>query len=171
MNNYSYPLFPKPLVFAGYGLIILAFVLFFVNLNPGESQDRMADFVSSVAIAFIGLVLVSFRSRIILNEKSNAIIKESGFLGIVLSSEKVKIPFNCNKIFIRQKNKTGTGYYRSVLPVNYRFKSFDMFFHSEKGMVRLINTDCSRAIKIAEFLKSNLKLDYTLELLNDKSTD
>lgn len=170
MKKYSYNLFPKPLVFAGYGLIILAFALFFVNLNPGENEDLWADFVSSVAIAFIGLVLVSFRSGISIDAKSGIVIKESGFLGISLSNEKVKIPHNCDKIFIRQKNKTGTGYYRSVLPVNYSLKSFDMFFHSDSGLVRFINTDCSRAIKIAEFFKSNLKLDYTLELLHDQNS-
>jgi hypothetical protein len=120
--------------------------------------------VSSVAIAFIGLVLVSFRSKIIIDDQSDIVIKESDFLGMTLSSEKVRIPHDCDKIYIKQKNKRGTGYYRSVLPVSYSFKSYDMFFHSETGIVRLINTDCSRAIKIAEFFKSNLKLDYTLEL-------
>jgi hypothetical protein len=164
MKNYSYNLFPKPLILAGYALIILAFVLLIVNLNSVKSEDRMNDFVSSVAIAFIGLILVSFRSKIIINDKSGIVIKESGLLGITLSNEKIKIPYNCDKIFIKQKNKTGTGYYRSVLPVSYSFKSYDMFFHSETGIVRIINTDCSRAIKIAEFFKSNMKLDYTLEL-------
>jgi len=164
MKNYSYNLFPKPLILAGYALIILAFVLLILNLNSVKSEDHMNDFVSSVAIAFIGLVLVSFRSKIIIDDKSGIVIKESGLLGITLSNEKIKIPYNCDKIFIKQKNKTGTGYYRSVLPVIYSFKSYDMFFHSETGIVRIINTDCSRAIKIAEFFKSNMKLDYTLEL-------
>jgi hypothetical protein len=164
MKKYSYNLFPKPLILAGYALIILAFVLLIINLNTVKREDHMNDFVSSVAIAFIGLILVSFRSKIIIDDKSGIVIKESGLLGITLSDEKIKIPHNCDKIFIKQKNKTGTGYYRSVLPVSYKFKSFDMFFHSETGIVRIINTDCSRAIKIAEFFKSNIKLDYTLEL-------
>ena len=64
----------------------------------------------------------------------------------------------------KEKTKRGTGYYRFVLPVSYNFKSYDMFFHSETGIIRLINTDCRRAIKIAEFFKSKVKLDYTLEL-------
>jgi hypothetical protein len=169
MKNYSYNLFPKPLVVAGYALIMLAFVLLIVNFNSGKSESHMNDFVSSVAIVFIGLVLVSFRSKITIDVNSGTVIKESDFLGINMSSEKIKIPGNCDNIFIRQKNKKGTGYYRSVLPVNYKFKSFDIFFHSESGSVRIINTDCARAIKIAEFLKSNLKLDYTLELLQDQN--
>jgi hypothetical protein len=163
MKNYSYNLFPKPLVMAGYAIIILAFVLLIVTLNSGKSESLLNDLVSSIAIVFIGLVLVSFRSKIII-DKPGMVIKKSDFLGITLSNEKIKIPHACDKIFIKQTNKTGTGYYRSVLPVNYKFKSFDIFFHSDTGVVRLINTDCSRAIKIAEFLKSNLKLDYTLVL-------
>lgn len=164
MKNYSYNLFPKPLVLTGYALIILAFVLFIVNLYSGKSESIQDDLVSSIAIVFIGLVLVSFRSKIIIHDKTGIVIKETGFLGLSFSNEKIKIPHNCDRIFIKQKNKKGTGYYRSVLPVNYSFKSFDMFFHSDTGVVRLLNTDCSRAIKIAEFFKSNLKLDYTLEL-------
>jgi hypothetical protein len=164
MKKYSYKLFPKPLVLTGYALIILAFVLFFVNFYSAKSESHLDDLVSSIAIIFIGLVLASFRSKIIIDDKSDIVIKESGLLGMTLSSEKVRIPHNCDRIYIKQKNKKGTGYYRSVLPVSYKFKSYDMFFHSDKGVVRLINTDYSRAIKIAGFFKSNLKLDYILEL-------
>lgn len=164
MKYYAYKLFPKPLVLTGYAIIIMSFILLIVNLNSGKSESIMTDLVTSIAIVFIGLVLVSFRSKIIINDKSDTVIKESDFLGITLSNEKIRIPFGCDKVFIKEKNKTGTGYYRSVLPVSYKFKSYDMFFHSDKGIVRLLNTDCSRAIKIAEFFKSNLKLDYTLEL-------
>ncbi len=164
MKNYAYNLFPKPLVVAGYAIIVMAIVLLILNLNSVKSESIMADLVTSIAIVFIGLVLVSFRSKIIINDKSDIVIKESDFLGITLSNEKIRIPFGCDKVFIKEKNKTGTGYYRSVLPVSYTFKSYDMFFHSDKGVVRLLNTDCGRAIKIAEFFKSNLKLDYTLEL-------
>jgi len=164
MKTYSYNLFPKPLVVTGYVIIVMAIVLFIVNLNSGKSESIMTDLVTSIAIVFIGLVLVSFRSKININDKSDIVILESDFLGITLSNEKIHIPHSCDKIFIKEKNKTGTGYYRSVLPVNYKFKSYDMFFHSDKGVVRLLNTDCSRAIKVAEFFKSNLKLDYTLEL-------
>jgi len=171
MKKYSYNLFPKPLIVAGYTMIVLAIVTLFVNIHPGQFEDRKADFVTSVGIAFIGLILVSFRSGIFLDEKSGILIKESGFMGITLSSEKVRIPRNCDKILIKQKNKTGTGYYRAVLPVDYKLKSFDMFFHSDSGVVRFMNTDCSRALKIAEFFKSNLKIDYTLELLSDATKD
>jgi hypothetical protein len=164
MKEYSYNLFPKPFVAAGYILISLAFVLVAFNILSGKGEIQSNYFVSSVALIFIGLVLISFRSKIIIDGSTNTVVKESSILGMELSSEKVKIPRNCDKIIIKQKNKSGTGYYRLVLPVGYSFKSFDMFFHSDIGIVRLINTDYKRAIKIAEFLKSNLKLEYLLEL-------
>jgi hypothetical protein len=167
MKKYTYNLFPKPFVVAGYALICLAFVLVAYNIISGKGVNYSNDFVSYIALIFIGLVLISFKSEIIIADKSDVVIKESSMLGMTLSSEKVKIPSNCDKIIIKQKNKVGTGYYRYVLPVHYNFKSFDMFFHSESGVVRLINTDCSRAIKIANFFKSNKNLDYTLELLQD----
>lgn len=34
-----------------------------------------------------------------------------------------------------------------------------MLFHSEKGLVPLINTDYERAKKIADLIKDNLKID------------
>jgi hypothetical protein len=163
MKEYSYNLFPKPFVVAGYILISLAFVLVAFNIISGKGEIQSNYFVSSVALIFIGLVLISFRSKISIDGSSD-IVKESSMLGMTLSSEKVKIPRDCDKIIIKQKNKSGTGYYRLVLPVGYSFKSFDMFFHSDAGIIRLINTDYKRAIKIAEFLKSNLKLEYLLEL-------
>ena len=82
MKNYSYNLFPKPIVVAGYALIILAFVLLLINLNSGKSRNLGNDILSSVAITFIGTVLVSFRSKIIIDDKSGIVIKESGLLGI-----------------------------------------------------------------------------------------
>jgi hypothetical protein len=164
MKEYSYNLFPKPFVVAGYILISLAFVLVAFNIISGKGEIHSNYFVSSVALIFIGLVLISFRSKIIIDGSTDTVVKESSMSGMALSSEKVKIPRNCDKIIIKQKNKSGTGYYRLVLPVGYSFKSFDMFFHSDAGIVRLINTDYNRAIRIAEFLKSSLNLEYHLEL-------
>lgn len=164
MKEYSYNLFPKPLVVAGFVLICLAFILAAFNFISVKGENDSGNFISSAALIFIGLILISFKSKIIIDAKSDIVVKESYMLGMTLSTGKVKIPGNCEKIFIKQNNKTGTGYYRSVLPVRYNFKSFDMFFYSKTGIVRLINTDYKRAIKIAEFFKSALKLEYVLEL-------
>jgi hypothetical protein len=163
VKKYSYNLFPKTFVVAGYVLICLAFVLVAFNIISGKVENHPNDFVRSIALVFIGLILISFKSKIIIDVRSDIVVKESGMLGMTLSSVKVKIPANCDKVLIKQKNKRGAGYYRLALPVRYNFKSYDMFFHSETGIVRLINTDCSRAIKIAEFFKSSLNLEYILE--------
>jgi len=164
MKEYSYSLFPKPLVIAGYALICLAFVLVGFNVISSKGENDFNDFVSSAALIFISLILITFKSKIMIDAKSNIVVKESEMLGMTLSSEKIKIPGNCDKIFIKQKDKRGTGYYKFVLPVSYSIKSFDMFFYSKTGTVRLINTDYKRAIKIAEFFKATLKLEYILEL-------
>ncbi len=160
---YSYNLFPRPLVITGYILIFLAVAAAIYNLNSLRDSERSTSFGLSAAFFFIGLVMISFRSKIVIDESSEIVIKESGLPGITLSREKIKIPMNCTGILIKQRNKRGTGYYRLVLPVSYNFNSFDMFFISGQCFVRLINTDYNRAIKIAGFLKSNLKLGYVLE--------
>lgn len=134
-----------------------------LRYNSINDENRSDDFVALIALIIIGLIMISFRSNLFLDDKSRVVIKESGLLRIRLSREKVNIPKKCDGIIIKQKRKTGTGHFRFVLPVSYNFKSFDMFFHSKTGLVRLINTDYKSAIKIAEFFKSNYNLEYTLE--------
>ncbi|MCJ7448364.1 MAG: hypothetical protein MUO72_11800 [Bacteroidales bacterium] len=163
MKKYSYNLFPKPFIILGYILIFLAIAAVLISLNSTKNENHFNYFTASFAMMIIGLIMISFKSKLIVDDKSSFILKESSFLSMTLSKEKIRIPHNCNRILIKQKNKRGTGYYRFILPVTYNFKSFDMFFYSETGMVRLINTDYKRAIKIAEFLKSNFELEYIFE--------
>lgn len=133
-------------------------------LNPALSKNvfHLEDFTAPIAFMIIGLIMVSFKSKIIIEDNGGYIIKKSGFFGMKFSDEKIKIPSGCHSIYIKQKVKTGTGYYRFILPVSYDFKSFDMYLHSEKTMVRLISTDYDRTIKIAEFFKRNLNFDYEI---------
>ena len=116
-----------------------------------------------ITFMIIGFIIVSFKSIILVDESSRFIIREYDLMKIPISKEKIYIPPNCDKILIKQKNKKGTGYYRFVLPVTYIFRSCDMFLSSESGIVRLINTDYSRSLKIAEFLKSCFNIEYVLE--------
>jgi hypothetical protein len=164
MKIYSYNLSPKLFVLFGYVFIILAFAILLTGLNSAKNENILTDFATSIAIIIIGLIMISFKSKLIIDDKSGFVIKESGLWGMTFSKEKIRIPKNCDRILIKQKTKKGSGYYRFVIPVAYSFKSFDMFFHSETGMARLINTDYKRAIKIGEFFKSKIGLDYTLEL-------
>jgi len=62
-----------------------------------------------------------------------------------------------------EKLKFNYEYYDLVLPVNYKLKSYDMFFQTEYHIVSIINTDLDRTKKIAEFIKTNLNFDYVIE--------
>jgi len=162
MKTYTYNLFPKPFVIFGYTLIFISIIYILVSILIIKNGDYII-FPAPIALMFISLIFVFFKTKIIINEDFRFIIKESNLLNIILSREKVNIPLDCNRILIKQKNKKGTGYYRFVLPVTYTFKSYDMFLCSESKVVRLINTDYSRSLKIAEFFKSNFNIEYILE--------
>jgi len=162
MKTYTYNLFPKPFVIFGYTLIFLSITYILVSILITKNGDRII-FPAPIALMIISLIIVSFNSKIIIDEDFRFVIKESSLLNMILSREKVNIPHDCKKILIKQKNKKGTGYYRFALPVTYSFKSYDMFLCSQSRVVRLINTDYSRSLKIAEFFKSNFHIEYILE--------
>ena len=163
MKEYSYHLFPMPLVILGYMLLIFAVICLMVSIFSISSENPFNGFAISFAFIFIGLIMTLFRSKIIIDNTSGCVLKESCLAGMIFSKEKIQIPGNCSGIVIKEKMKKGTGYYRFVLPVSYFFKSADMFFKTDSSMVRLINTDLKRALKIAEFLQSNLKLECIFE--------
>jgi len=150
------------MVVAGYTLILISIVYIPLSIFILKNEDHFY-FPAPVALIIIGLIIVSIKSKIIIEENLQFILKESNFLSMTLSREKINIPSGCNRILIKQKNKKGTGYYRLVLPVTYSFKSYDMFLCSQSGAVRLINTDYSRSLKIAAFFKTNFNIEYTLE--------
>ena len=162
MKTYTYNLFPKPFVLFGYILIFLSITYILVSILVIKKGDRVI-FPAPIALMIISLIIVFFKSKIIIDEDFRFVITESNLLSMILSREKVNIPHDCNRILIKQKNKKGTGYYRFVIPVTYSFKSYDMFLCSESKVVRLINTDYSRSLKIAEFFKSNFNIEYILE--------
>jgi hypothetical protein len=162
MKKYIYNLFPKPMVVFGYTLIFLSIAYILVSIFLIKNGDHLY-FPAPIAFFIIGLIMVSFKSKIIIAENFRFILKESSLLTMTLSREKIIIPHYCNRVLIKQKNKKGTGYYRFVLPVTYSFKSYDMFLCSESGVARLINTDYSRSLKIAEFIKSNFNIEYILK--------
>lgn len=162
MKKYTYNLFPKHLVVAGYILIILSIVYILVSILLMENIDNL-NVSAPVAFIIIGFIIVSFKSKIIIDNNFRFIIKESILLNMTFSKERVCIPGDCNKIIIKKIIKKGTGYYRFVLPVNYSFKSYDMFLVSGSSVVRLINTDYPRSLKIAEFFKTNFSIEYILK--------
>jgi hypothetical protein len=162
MKKYSYNLFPKPFIVIAYILIFLSIVYVFVSALIIDNWNHL-NLPGPIVLIIIGLIIVSFKSKIIIDIDFHYILKESSMLYLVLSREKVTVPPNCNRIMIKQKVKRGTGYYKFVLPVSYSFKSFDMFLCSDSELVRLINTDYSRSLSIAGFLKYHFNIEYILE--------
>jgi len=129
-------------------------------MGSGQMGFRSEQLASSAAFLIIGLIIISSRTKLIIPGVNGYIIKETMILGMNFSQEKIKIPGRCTRILICGKMKKGTGYYRYILPVTYVFKSYDMVFCGELGMTKIMNTDYTRSLKVAEFLKENLKIDY-----------
>ncbi len=88
--------------------------------------------------------------------------KKMHILGFKMSDDLVKIPKLCEGLIIKQKNKKGTGHIDLVIPVSYNLKSGDMYFLTNRGLVRLINTDIKLAIKIGDIIKDEFNIEYKL---------
>ncbi len=84
-------------------------------------------------------------------------------IGFKLSREEVKIPASTSQVMIKQKSKEGRGYIQGAVGFGYKIKSCDVYFESNNRMIRIINTDYKRAIKIAELLKETLSIDYLIK--------
>ena len=163
MKKISYNIFPLPVLVLGYLFILVSFTLVVVNPVSRQYGFISEQLASAAAFLVIGLVIITTRTRLIIPGVNRYIIKETMILGMNFSQEKIKIPGRCTRILICGKTKKGTGYYRYVLPVTYMFKSYDMVFCGELGMTKILNTDYSRALKVSEFLKESLKIDYRFE--------
>jgi hypothetical protein len=159
MKKYSYNMFPIQLIVLGYILILISFIGIYIDFD--KSLDKSIGY--SIGFFFVGLIIVTFRSSIIIDSTSEYILKKSRMLGMILSKERVKIPKNCKGSVLKKKIKQGTGYYKAVIPMSYKVKSCDMFFYSDKGVVRLLNTDLKRATIIADLIKETLGLGYNIE--------
>lgn len=169
MKKYSYNLFPKQFVILGYLLVLLAAAGISVSIITMNGDKPQNLFPVSFVLLFAGIVMISLKSTLIINEEAGYVLKRSQLLSMILSTGKVKIPQNCERIVIKQEKKRGTGYYKFVIPVTYSFKSYDMFFQSGTNIVRLLNTDYKRAVRVAEFFKASLNLEYTYIFEEQKS--
>ena len=63
----------------------------------------------------------------------------------------------------QEKPKQGRGYFQGAVGFSYRIQSSDLYLTNDRGAVKIISTDHKRAIKIAEILKDQLKLDYSIK--------
>lgn len=163
MKQYSYLLFPVPLVVLGFlGLGFSVYELIFMVDYPNLAEEYHT-LVGALGFGLIGAILTTFKGSLSIDTVRMQIVKEYRVFGLKLSGEEVKIPQGTSQISIKQKIKKGRGYIQAVVGFAYKIKSCDVYFDSNPRMIRIISTEYKRAIKIAELLKETLNLNYVIK--------
>ncbi len=142
----------------GFSLYSLIFIVDYSNLT-----EEYHTLVGALGFGLIGAILTTFKGRFSIDAVRMQIVKEYRVFGFKLSSEKVKIPPLTSQVLIKQKSKEGRGYIQGAVGFGYKIKSCDVYFDSNRRVIRIINTDYKRAIKIAELLKETLSIDYLIK--------
>ena len=163
MKNYAYNLFPLALVILGYIFIGLSIYSASFAIDYSTSGDSSSRIVGTVGFLGIGLLLVTFRTRFSVDERRLLILKEYRVFGRNLSTDKIKIPKEADRILIVPKKKRGKGYINGVVPFGYDLNSYDVYFGLKNSSIPIIKTDRKRAIKIAEFIKSVTQIEYSVK--------
>jgi hypothetical protein len=163
MKQYSYFLFPVFFIVIGilgigFSLYSLIFIVDFSNLT-----EEYHSLVGALGFGLIGGIFITFKGRFSIDLVKMQIVKEYRMFGFKLSREEVKIPPSTSQVMIKQKSKEGRGYIQGAVGFGYKIKSCDVYFESNNRMIRIINTDYKRAIKIAELLKETLSIDYLIK--------
>ncbi len=162
MRKLSYPLFPFYLRFVGFLIIAGSIVAAITVVDYSDPEDAASTLGGLLAFLAIGMVLASFRNNVyILN--SSYLIKHYKILGLGVSKEKVKIPKNVSGLLLKTKLKTGRGYVKAAVGFGYTIKSTDIYFLVNGNTIPVIKTDKRRALQIADFLKSELSVDYIVD--------
>ena len=163
MKHLSYFLFPPFLLVIGVILIGISMYSFLSGIDYSILREDYGPLVGAAGFAMFGLMLTTFRTRFTIDTASRKIVKEYRVFGLLLSKDQIRIPKQAKQVIIMQKTKTGKRYVQAVVGFGYRLKSYDIFFDSEKGLVRIMNTDYERSLKIAGFIKEELGIDYILQ--------
>lgn len=163
MKQYSYYLFPVFFFVLGILVIGLSLYALIFSIDYASLDDDNQALVGAIGFILIGAVLLTFRGRILVDKDQMQIIKENRVLGLVLSKNRIKIPDKVNHILIQEKSKQGKGYFQGAVGFSYGILSSDVYFTNDRGAKKIISTDQKRAIKIAEILKDQLKIEYTIK--------
>ena len=163
MKNYTYNLFPLLFVVIGYGFIGLTIYSAIFLIDYSDIEESSSAIAANLGFLAIGFILITLRSKFTIDSQSQLITKEYRVFGMKLSKDRIIIPRQAKEIIIVKKKKRGKGYYQAVIAFGYNLTSYDVFFDSDNGVVRIINTDYKRAVKIAELIKNELKLEYTIK--------
>lgn len=163
MKQYSYYLFP--LLFFVLGILVIGLSLYALlfSIDYTSLDEEYQALMGAIGFILIGAVLLTFRGRIIVDKDRKQIIKENRVLGLALSKDPIKIPDKVKHILIQEKSKQGKGYFQAVVGFSYRILSSDVYFINDRGAKKIISTDQKRAIKIAEILKDQLNIDYSIK--------
>ena len=160
MKHYSYFLFPPFLFVIGVILVGLGIYFFLFTIDYSVLSENYEVLIGPAGFALFGLILTTFRTRFSIDSSSNQIFKEFRVFGLLLSKDQIRIPLKAKQVIIKQSTKSGKGSMQGVVKFGYRIKSCDVYFESDKGLVRILNTDYERALKIAGFIKDQLGLEY-----------
>ena len=163
MKQYSYYMFPVFIIVIGILVIGLSLYALIFTIDYASLDEEPQTLVGAIGFILIGTFLLTFRGSIVVDKNRIQIIKENKVMGLLLSKERIKIPDNANHILIQEKPKQGRGYFQGAVGFSYRIQSSDLYLTNDRGAVKIICTDHERAIKIAEILKDQLKLDYSIK--------
>ncbi len=163
MKQYSYSLFPVFFIVIGalgigFFLYSLIFIVDYSNLT-----EEYHSLVGALGFGLIGAILTTFKGRFSIDPVKMQIVKEYRVFGFKLSNDIVKIPLSTSQVLIKQRLKEGRGYIQAAVGFGYKIKSCDVYFDSNRRMIRIINTEYKRAVKIAELLKETLGIDYLIK--------
>lgn len=166
MKHYSYALFPVFFIVLGVAAIGLSVYLLIFSLDYTNLGEEYQSLIGDLGFILLGGILTTFRGRIKVEEDRRQIVKENRVFGLLLSKDRVKIPEKANHMLIQQKIKQGRGYIQGAVGFAYNLQSSDLYFTTDRGAVKIISTDNTRAVKIAEILKDQLKLDYSIKKIS-----
>ena len=163
MKQYSYFLFPVFFIVLGVVAIGLSVYSLFFSIDYASLDKEYHTLIGALMFMVLAIVFITFRGCIKVDKERMQIIKEYKVLGFLLSKDIVKVPRKVNQVLIQEKPKQVQGFIQAAIGFTYTLKSSDIYFSSESGAVKIISTDHERAIKIAEILKDQLNLNYSIK--------
>jgi len=160
MKHYSYFLFPPFFIVIGLILLGISIYQFLFELDYSALSETSEALVGAMGFAFFGLMLFTFRTRFSIDSGAKLILKQYRVFGLLLSKEQIRMPTKAKRVLIKESTKTASSYVQAVVKFGYRIKSCDLYFESERGLVKIMSTDDERAKKIAWLIKGHLGVDY-----------
>jgi len=160
MKHYSYFLFHPLLIVFGCILLGISIYQFLFEIDFTALSESAESLVGAIGVAFFGLMLITFRTRFSMDTGAQMILKHYRVFGLLLSKEQIRVPSQARRVLIKESTKTASSYVQAVVKFGYRIKSCDLYFESDRGLVKIMSTDAERAGKIAGLIRDHLGVDY-----------